>query len=172
MKKILLLFTLILILASEASAQRRAELPNPALTPGARNPQITQANIRETICNPHWSTKSIRPPVSYTTPLKKRQMKAYGRKGKPSDYEEDHLISLELGGAPSDPKNLWPEAYDLNVGGYQMGAREKDRVENAAHKAVCTGRMTLREAQDEIANDWTELYRKLVSPQFPRIRKP
>jgi len=26
----------------------------------------------------------------------------------PSHYEEDHLISLELGGNPRDPKNLWP----------------------------------------------------------------
>jgi hypothetical protein len=32
-----------------------------------------------------------------------------GLVGNPKDYEEDHLISLELGGAPRDPKNLWPQ---------------------------------------------------------------
>jgi hypothetical protein len=29
--------------------------------------------------------------------------------GSPSEYEEDHFIPLELGGAPRNPKNLWPE---------------------------------------------------------------
>jgi hypothetical protein len=28
-----------------------------------------------------------------------------------SSFELDHLVPLELGGAPSDPRNLWPEAH-------------------------------------------------------------
>jgi hypothetical protein len=40
--------------------------PDPTLTPGATNPDITQATIAATICNPNWSTKTIRPPASYT----------------------------------------------------------------------------------------------------------
>ena len=40
--------------------------PDPTRTPGAANPDITQDNIRETICNPRWSTKSIRPAASPT----------------------------------------------------------------------------------------------------------
>jgi hypothetical protein len=27
-------------------------------------------------------------------------------------YEEDHLISIEDGGDPTDPRNLWPEPYN------------------------------------------------------------
>ena len=38
-------------------------------------------------------------------------MRAYGETGSPSDYQEDHLVSLELGGHPTDPRNLWPEPY-------------------------------------------------------------
>ena len=38
-------------------------------------------------------------------------MPEYGETGSPSDYQEDHLISLELGGNPTDPRNLWPEPY-------------------------------------------------------------
>src|SRR5437899_6984391 len=84
--------------------------PDPATTPGVVNPDITQANVPTTICNPEWSTKSIRPPVSYTNHLKAQQLAASRFKDKnPSHYEEDHLISLELGGNPRDPKNLWPE---------------------------------------------------------------
>ena len=86
--------------------------PDPTLTPGATNPDITQATIAATICNPQWSTKTIRPPASYTNTLKKQQLGATRYVDKtPSHYEEDHLISLELGGNPSDRKNLWPEMW-------------------------------------------------------------
>ena len=77
-------------------------------TPGVVNPDVTQATIAETICRRGW-TRTIRPPVDYTNELKLEQMKAYRRAGSPSDYQEDHLISLELGGHPTDPRNLWPE---------------------------------------------------------------
>jgi hypothetical protein len=46
--------------------------PDPAVTPGGVNPDITQGNIDQTICNPHWSTKTIRPPASYTNTLKQQ----------------------------------------------------------------------------------------------------
>jgi hypothetical protein len=49
------------------------------------------------------------PRVSYTNALKIEQMPIYELGGSPSLYEEDHLIPLELGGAPRNPKNLWPE---------------------------------------------------------------
>jgi|ERR1022692_1319469 hypothetical protein len=127
--------------------------PNPSRTPGLANPDITQANIGETICNPNWSTESIRPPASYTTKLKKAQMQQWGLPGNVSDYEEDHLVSLELGGDPRNPKNLWPESYKL-----KPGAKEKDVVEKYLHKQVCAGTMTLAEAQRAIATDWYRVY--------------
>jgi hypothetical protein len=49
--------------------------PDPAMTPGAVNPQITQSNIKENICNPQWSTKPIRPPSGYTSKLKRKQLR-------------------------------------------------------------------------------------------------
>lgn len=129
-------------------------LPNPTLTPGATNPDITQATIGQTICNKNWSTKSIRPPSSYTIALKKRQIKQYGfTDTDTSHYEEDHLISLELGGHPTDPKNLWPESYQTTP-----GAKNKDSVENLLHKEVCDGTITLQQAQEEISTDWTRVY--------------
>ena len=146
--------------------------PDPTLTPGAVNPAITPANIRATICNPTWSTKSIRPPVSYTDDLKKKQLAAPRYKDKtPSHYEEDHLVSLELGGHPRDPKNLWPEMWGtpgqpLTSKGpfpnHLVGAKAKDAVENQLHKEVCAGTLTLEEAQRIIATDWFEYYRDHV----------
>lgn len=83
--------------------------PIAALTPGATNPAITQANIDETICNPHWSTKSIRPPEEYTYRLKREQIGEYHDSDtRAADYEEDHLIPLELGGNPRIPKIFGP----------------------------------------------------------------
>src|SRR5579859_4183382 len=126
-------------------------LPDSSCTPGAINPDIFQSNIAQTICNHgNWSTKSIRPPVSYTNNLKIQQIADYGYDDmNTADYEEDHLISLELGGSPTDPKNLWPEPYYTTP-----NAHTKDTVENNCNKAVCSGKLTLQEAQKEIATDW------------------
>ncbi len=107
-------------------------------TPGVLNPGVTQANIRSTICKRGW-TATIRPPVSYTNALKRRQMRQYGESGPLSDYQEDHLISLELGGHPTDPRNLWPEPYPR--------ASRVDEIENELNAEVCRGKLTLAQAQ-------------------------
>ena len=115
-----------------------AILADPMRTPGVLNPNVTQANIRSTICRHGW-TATIRPPVSYTNALKRRQMRQYGETGSMSDYQEDHLISLELGGNPTDPRNLWPEPYPR--------AADVDKIENELNAEVCSGELTLAEAQ-------------------------
>ena len=131
--------------------------PNLSITPGAINPEITQENIGETICNPNWSTKSERPPTSYTNKLKREGFDEYGYTDREmKDYEEDHLISLEIGGSPTDPTNLWPEPYSASIP--DGGARDKDKVENYLHEQVCGGAMTLADAQKEIVADWYEVY--------------
>ena len=109
-----------------------------ARTPGVLNPDVTQASIRSTICTHGW-TATIRPPVDYTNALKRTQMRAYGETGPASAYQEDHLISLELGGDPTDPRNLWPEPYPR--------AAAVDRIENELNAAVCGGRLSLQDAQ-------------------------
>ena len=124
----------------------------PPSTPGVTNPMVTQANIQKTICVANW-TSTIRPPASYTTKLKIQQMKDLGLKGSPHDYEEDHLISLEIGGSPTDPKNLWPQPYMP-----LPGAHQKDDVENFLHRQVCAGKITLAEAQKEIVSDLYKVY--------------
>lgn len=135
--------------------------PDPARTPGTINSQITQENIRETICNPRWSTKSVRPDVFYTNHLKVEQIREYGYfDSRLRDYEEDHFIPLELGGSPTDPKNLWPEPYETSIP--DGGAHTKDKVENYLHAEVCSGALTLGQAQREIAEDWYRVYESSV----------
>lgn len=130
-----------------------AGLPDPTCTPGAANPAVTQATIGQTICVRGW-TATVRPPLAYTAALKNRQKIEYGETAIPNaGLEEDHLIPLELGGAPRDPRNLWPEPRT----GYVAAGRaagDKDRVENALRVEVCAGRLMLAEAQRQIAADW------------------
>ena len=102
------------------------------------NPDVTQATIGSTVCAPGW-TRTVRPPVEYTNALKRKQMRAYGETGPPSSYQEDHLISLELGGDPVDPRNLWPEPYPR--------ASQVDAIENALNAQVCSGSLSLHDAQ-------------------------
>jgi hypothetical protein len=108
------------------------------LTPGVANPDVTQETIGETICTGGW-TKTIRPPTEYTNALKVEQMEAYRRPGSTSDYQEDHLISLEVGGDPTDPRNLWPQPIDR--------ALEVDDIEDELNQLICSGQITLREGQ-------------------------
>src|SRR5579871_5396607 len=42
-------------------------LPDPSCTPGALNPDVTQATIASTICKTGW-TATVRPPLSVTEP--------------------------------------------------------------------------------------------------------
>jgi hypothetical protein len=133
-------------------------LPDPKCTPGAINPAVTQDNIKNTICVPGF-TRTVRPPVSYTTPLKIKLMHSYGFTDSRSNYELDHLISLEIGGNPSDARNLWPEP------GYgQYNFHIKDRFENYLHNQVCNGVMSLSDAQKEIASDWISSWKNAGQP--------
>ncbi len=130
-------------------------LPDPACTPGATNPAVTQATIGATICVSGYTT-TIRPSSSYTDSLKVQQMKLYGVGGTTADFEEDHLIPLEAGGDPRDPRNLWPEPW--NDAGSLLGARSKDKVENWARDQICSGKQTLTAVQQLIASNWLGAY--------------
>jgi hypothetical protein len=131
--------------------------PNLDLTPGAIDTSVNQDNIRSTVCVPGY-TKMVRPPQQMTHRLKLQIMVAYGRSGDLRNYELDHFIPLELGGCPDCVTNLWPETYDSS-----LGAKQKDRVENYLHRQVCSGEITLKEAQDAIRNDWVRVYDQIGS---------
>ena len=131
-------------------------LPDASCTPGATDSRVTQGTIKETICKSGY-TQTVRPPVSVTSKIKTVAMKEYGFSDSPSNYELDHLISLELGGSPDSTKNLFPEPYNID-----LNAKKKDLVENYLHKQVCDGAMTLQEAQQEISHDWVTVYHQHI----------
>jgi hypothetical protein len=125
-------------------------LPDSACTPGAYNPSVTQSTIGSTICVSGW-TATVRPPTSYTNALKAQGIIDYGYSDTAmAYYEEDHLVPLELGGAPRDPSNLWPEPHYGSP-----TASTKDGVETKLKNAVCSGRITLSSARSAIKTNWT-----------------
>ena len=116
----------------------------------ALNPAVTQSTIASTICLTGW-TSTVRPPSSYTSSLKVEQLAAFGYTDQnPKDYEEDHRVPLELGGAPRDASNLSPERG--------ASPNPKDSAENSARADVCAGRMTLREEQAAFIAAWLGPY--------------
>ena len=123
-------------------------LPNSEMTPGVF---AVDATI-EKICQ-----KGYTATVRYVTDKQKNDVfKGYNIE-RSSNYEVDHLISLELGGS-NDTRNLWPQSYSGI-----WGARIKDGLENRLHTLVCDGKVSLREAQYDISHDWIKAYCKYMN---------
>ncbi len=128
-------------------------LPDPRCTPGAIAPAVTQADIARTICHSGY-TETVRPPESVTEPEKRASLKAYGDRKPLHYYEYDHLVPLELGGAPNDPRNLWPEPG--------ASPNPKDSLEDRLNSRVCDGTIKLAAAQLAIARNWVSAYRRYL----------
>jgi hypothetical protein len=135
----------VLGLRTRTAGCRTGVLPDRACSPGAADPRVTQSNIQSTICVSGY-TATVR---NVPTSEKNAVYSEYGIvHHAPYSYEVDHIVSLELGGS-NTIANLFPEAY-----AGQNGARVKDVLENRLHRQVCSGQLTLRQAQTAIAVDW------------------
>jgi hypothetical protein len=123
-------------------AANGAKLPDPGCTPGAANPELTH----EVLCAPSFTTRKYR---HVTEAQKRRAFTRYGIVSHAAgEYEVDHLLALEDGGA-NDDANLWPQpAPDFH---------RKDLVETYIHRQVCGGSLDLAGAQQQITTDWTGL---------------
>lgn len=129
-------------------------LQDPACTPGA-----VLTTDKSVICISGY-TQTVR---NVTTATKKKVFKEYGIPWSlHSNYEVDHLISLELGGS-NDISNLWPESYDI-----KDGSRTKDVFENYLHREVCAGRLNLSVAQREVSGNWLAYYQQWKYPSSTR----
>ena len=135
-------------------------LPDRRCTPGAINPRVTQSDIGSTICRSGY-TRTIRPPEGVTGKEKSANAASYSFRGSFHTAEYDHLISLELGGDPNDPSNLWVEPNDRSTA--TSTANTKDVLENRLNSLVCGGQITLATAQAAIATNWVAAYGTYVT---------
>jgi hypothetical protein len=124
-------------------AMGRGALPDPAKDARRAQPAVTRDTIGSTICVPG-RTRTVRPPRQFRSALKRQQMHAWDYADRRmGDFEEDHLIPLDLGGAPN---------ADL-----------KDELEAVLARLVCSGRLPLADAQRAIATNWVAAYRQYVA---------
>jgi hypothetical protein len=131
-------------------------IPDPNCTPGAVDPTVTIAMLR----NPSFTTRCVRDVA--TNPEEKAATYRWynllfpsNNSGQSQICELDHLISLELGGADT-LDNIWPQCGPSGVSLPQRFFKEKDAVENFLAMQVRQGRMELGVAQMGIATDWTQ----------------
>lgn len=150
-------------------------LPNPKLTPGD-----VVTNVTIEVIMTHGYTASLIDKDGHITKDKKKGTKVrnvsakedravfvrYGITRVPGRHEDDHLISLELGGSNSI-SNLWPQSYLTP----KWNAHTKDRLENFMAKNVrkeleVNGHdaavKLLKQYQTDIARNWTNAYVKLL----------
>jgi hypothetical protein len=123
-------------------------LPDSACTPGATFPNVTVSQI----CQSGYSSSVRNVPTSEKDQVYAEYGISHHATG---EFEVDHLVSLELGGS-NDIANLWPEAAVP-----KPGFHEKDKVENYLHGQVCSGAISLSEAQHEIATNWLAVYQRM-----------
>ena len=131
-----------------AGCSAHTGLQDAACTPGA----ILASATKTDVCTSGYAKSVRNVPQS-----EKNQVYAeYGiTRHTAGEYEVDHLVSLELGGS-NDISNLWPEAASP-----KPGFHEKDKVENYLNSQVCSGAISLQEAQIEIATNWLDVYNRM-----------
>ena len=149
MTRTLLLAALLAALASPAGADTTI-VPDPTITPGS----VRTTDVGE-ICS--HGTRELR---HWSRERDDRIMAEYGLSPGPHpQYEIDHLIPLAIGGADDDA-NLWPEPRSSIEP--QWNAERKDRLEWKLRDLICANALDVRTAQHEIAEDWTDAYRKFI----------
>jgi hypothetical protein len=132
-------------------------LPDSLITPGDTFP-----GALENICRKGY-TKEVRN-VSKAT--KEKVFKLYKiTQHKQGEFEIDHLIPLTIGGN-NNIKNLWPQSYLTEP----WNAHKKDRLENRLRRLICTGKITLQEAQYAIAHDWIAAYIKYIQEPVDKTK--
>lgn len=148
--------------------------PDNQTAPGDVNPDVSQSNIDETICMPGWS-RQVRPPLSFTAPVKSRLLHQQYPGAEPQEFELDHRVPIEDGGCTDCLSNLWlqpwrdPQHHTCKPE-VMMDAACKDRLENYVHHQICIGHMTLEEGQAIFLGDWIAAYDKYIGGEKVTMR--
>lgn len=125
--------TLAVLLLTGCAAEAKAPVTSPTI--GRLNSAVTQATVGETICRRGWA-QSVRPSSAWSSKVKRSQLPAGASM---RDWVLDHVMPIELGGAPKDVANLRIVPV--------VRAKADDKEEDRLHRSVCDGSMTLAAAR-------------------------
>lgn len=129
-------------------------LPDRRLTPGVARP----VKIADICSMQH---EEVVRPVSED--LQRKVLEEYRLSNASAErYEIDYLITPGLGGTEA-VGNLWPEPKY----GAAWNSFVKDALEERLHQLVCSGQVSLDEAQKEVAVDWIAAYKKYFHASQP-----
>lgn len=121
----------------------------------ALNADVRQDTIQQTICIPGYAA-SVRPSTNYTSGIKAKLLRERGLPpSSATEFELDHRIPLALGGHPRSLANLQLQHWEG-----EDGAKKKDVLERRLQALVCSGRLSLRDAQRDIYRDWQGMARR------------
>lgn len=130
--------------------------PDPVCNPGAISPRVTQANIHETVCSRNRFPDPSRPNLTVSwnareralylprsdSDARRRQMASAYNLAPTANFELDHIVPISLGGGPQAVANTFPQPWD---GAH--GANAKDKVEVDTWRKLCSGQLSLAQAQ-------------------------
>jgi len=137
-----------------AIALNRAAIPDRDLTPGVAR----TVSLGEVCSMAHEEVERDVP-----TSVRDHVFQEYGiTNARSDDYEIDYLIAPGLGGT-EDIHNLWPEPYSSPT----WNAHVKDALEEHLHQLVCSGKLDLHTAQQDISTDWIAAYKKYFHTNLP-----
>ena len=129
-------------------------LPDPSITPGSTR-DVSLAEL----CSVD------RDEVVRNVPnqVQRKVFQEYGLNGiSATDFEVDYLITPGLGGS-DDVRNLWPEPHSNTA----WTSYVKDQLEDHLHRMVCDRKLSLNDAQKDIASDWIAAYKKYFHTEQP-----
>jgi hypothetical protein len=126
-----------------------AQLPSSYKTPGA-----TAKVKMDQLCAPGFAG-SLKPVSNWQ---RSEALGRYGLRPEAFSGELDHLVPASLGGS-NDPDNLWPFRAS---GTFTLEA--KQALASKLQGLVCSGKLSLKDAQDAFRKDWTLAYQVQMKP--------
>ena len=127
--------------------------PDPVCTPGATTTDVTDVNVKKTVCSSTYLA-SLKPDADAFAKASKDVLAAYGLTAKSAAYDVQFLIPLRLGGA-FDERNMWP------VEKHTSTSTQKASVDRTLARAVCGGIGGVKTAQSLLSARWPSALKEL-----------
>jgi hypothetical protein len=114
--------------------------------PGTLNAAVI-GHTAGTICDPRWLASTSSSHLAPAT--RQRLVIEYQLPGPVITYVVAHVVPIEDGGSPTNPRNL----YVLPLNGWG-GERTKAVVAGKLHDEICAHRLTVAEAAKTLEGNW------------------